>query len=88
MRKRVIYRGRVQGVGFRATVHSIASQHPVVGFVRNLRDGTVELVADGADEDVEAFLAAVAEHLDGYITRADNGPAEASEAFRGFTIRR
>lgn len=88
MRKRVIYRGRVQGVGFRATVHSIASRHTVVGFVRNLRDGSVELVADGPDEDVEAFLAAVADHFGGYITRVETGPAEAGEAFRGFMIRR
>jgi acylphosphatase len=84
----LIYHGRVQGVGFRATVHGIASRHPVVGFVRNLPDGTVELVAEGAGADVEAFLAVVAKQFSGYVTRADVHPIEADESLTRFTIRR
>ena len=41
LRCRVIYRGRVQGVGFRYTSASIARRFPVTGYVRNLPDGTV-----------------------------------------------
>ena len=41
----VIYSGQVQGVGFRYTTSRIAAGHAVVGFVKNLTDGTVELVA-------------------------------------------
>jgi acylphosphatase len=66
--KRVIYSGRVQGVGFRYTTRQLAQRHPVAGHVRNLPDGTVEVVAEGPREQVEAFLAAVEATMEGYIT--------------------
>ena len=87
--ERVTYSGRVQGVGFRYSVKQIAAGFDVTGWVRNLRDGTVETFASGAPEEVEAFLAAVASsHLGGYIknTRretSDPGPS----ADTGFEIR-
>jgi acylphosphatase len=56
---RVVYSGRVQGVGFRATAVTLAQEFPVHGWVRNLPDGRVELLAEGEREQVEAFLAAV-----------------------------
>jgi len=67
IRKRVIYSGRVQGVGFRATCAYIARNFKVGGSVRNLRDGTVELEAEGPPPEVERFLAAVAREFEGYI---------------------
>lgn len=65
--KRVIYKGRVQGVGFRYTAQRLAAGFPVVGFVRNLPGGEVELVVEGAADQVDAFLAAVARQMAGYI---------------------
>lgn len=86
--RRVIYHGRVQGVGFRFTTHRIARRHPVRGFVRNLRDGTVELVAAGSESAVRRFLGEVLEAMRGHITAADESdwphPLESS----GFEIRR
>jgi acylphosphatase len=76
--KHVIYSGRVQGVGFRFTVHHLAEGYTVAGFVRNLPSGEVELLAEGSAEDVDAFLAAVAKRMAGYIRRAevrDESPA-------------
>lgn len=58
-RLRVIYSGRVQGVGFRFTCERLATAFPVVGYVRNLPDRSVELLADGDSVAVDAFLAAV-----------------------------
>ncbi|GIW80953.1 MAG: acylphosphatase [Gemmatales bacterium] len=84
--KRVQYSGRVQGVGFRYTTQSIASAYAVTGFVRNLPNGDVELVAQGSAEDVEAFLAAVARKMAGYITDAritDETPGD----YKDFRIR-
>ena len=55
----VFYSGRVQGVGFRYSVKQIASGYEVVGSVRNLPDGRVELRAGGERVEVDAFLAAI-----------------------------
>ena len=87
-RRRVIYHGRVQGVGFRATVCDLAADFPVTGYVRNLNDGTVELVADGSSVDLDAFLAAVSDRFSRHVTRADVQEVPAGEPFTGFTIRR
>ena len=54
--KRVVYSGRVQGVGFRYTCKDLARGYEVVGSVRNLADGTVELIASGDSREVEDFL--------------------------------
>jgi acylphosphatase len=84
--KRVHYSGRVQGVGFRYTARQIAEGYAVSGHVRNLPDGTVELVAEGETDQVEAFLAAVAQRMAGYIeatTVTDERPGGA----KGFHIR-
>lgn len=60
-RLRVLYSGRVQGVGFRYTARSVARGYEVVGWVRNLPDGRVELVAEGDRDEVEAFRLAIRE---------------------------
>lgn len=49
---RAIYAGRVQGVGFRYRTTQLAERYPVAGFVKNLPDGTVELVAQARDQSV------------------------------------
>ena len=59
--KRVFYEGRVQGVGFRITVKHIAREFEVCGTVRNLRDGRVELFAEGEIDEVNAFLLQIRE---------------------------
>jgi acylphosphatase len=58
-RRRVYYSGRVQGVGFRFTAQRLAEDFAVNGFVRNLPDGRVELVAEGEVATVVAFLTAI-----------------------------
>jgi acylphosphatase len=75
-RRRVLYSGHVQGVGFRFTVQRIAQHYTVTGFVRNLPNRQVELVAEGAPAELDRFLAAVAEAMAGYIhkTEARTGP--------------
>ncbi|GAC1398713.1 MAG: acylphosphatase [Pyrinomonadaceae bacterium] len=53
--RKFILSGLVQGVGFRFFTQRIAARHQVSGYVRNLPDGSVEAVAEGVDENVEAF---------------------------------
>ena len=47
--------GDVQGVGFRFFAQRAAARHQVVGYVRNLSDGRVEALAEGAPANVESF---------------------------------
>jgi acylphosphatase len=87
MAKVVYYSGDVQGVGFRATAASVARRHPAVrGWVRNLPDGRVELLADGPDEAVAAFLADVRDRMAGHIRSEDIVEREADETLDGFRI--
>ncbi len=51
--------GRVQGVGFRYSTLDVARQFRVTGYVMNLPDGAVEIVAEGTPSEVAAFLAAL-----------------------------
>ncbi|PKN74055.1 MAG: acylphosphatase [Candidatus Cloacimonetes bacterium HGW-Cloacimonetes-3] len=53
-------RGRVQGVGFRWLVQRIAIQHGIHGYVRNLSDGSVYILAEAEEHVLESFQLAVA----------------------------
>lgn len=55
----VFYSGSVQGVGFRYTAKAVAAGFEVTGTVRNLPDGRVELIAEGARDELEAFRDAI-----------------------------
>ena len=83
----IYYSGRVQGVGFRYTVRSIALHFEVTGFVKNLPDGRVQLVAEGLAEEIRRFLEAIAAEMGPYIgdTQRTSGPA--SGRFSDFGIR-
>lgn len=59
--KRVIFEGRVQGVGFRYATKDLARGFDVCGWVKNLPDGTVELQAMGEREELDSFLKEIAE---------------------------
>lgn len=54
-----IFSGRVQGVGFRATVRALGRQAKLTGSVENLPDGRVEILAQGTREQLDQFLQAI-----------------------------
>ena len=84
----VFYEGNVQGVGFRWSVRNVAKGFDVTGFVRNLRDGRVELQAAGGDEEVRAFLEAILQsELRAHIKKHSESPLPNPPTFRGFEIR-
>jgi acylphosphatase len=56
LRVHAVARGRVQGVGYRSYVSGCGSRTGVAGYVMNLPDGTVEMVAEGDAADLAAFL--------------------------------
>lgn len=88
--RRIIFTGRVQGVGFRYTTKEIATGFDVVGTVRNLPDGTVELEVMGEADEVNEYLAAITEEspVAHFIkeTRTDKVPL--LKGVTGFTIAR
>jgi acylphosphatase len=86
-RSTVYYTGHVQGVGFRYTAHSIARNHEVTGFVRNLPDGRVELVAEGDRRAIDAFLQEVHDRLANHIRNERRDDAPGTGEFPTFQIR-
>lgn len=85
--RKVLYEGRVQGVGFRYTVKQVATGYEVNGWVRNLENGSVELHAQGEQDEVFSFLDAIEQtHLGSLIATSQNREAEASVSVRGFVI--
>jgi acylphosphatase len=86
-RIQVLYSGRVQGVGFRYTVQRLATGFDVTGLVRNLPDGRVELVAEGAGDELDAFRKGVRESGLGHFIQDEQAAwGEAENQFRGFEI--
>ncbi|MEP7149660.1 MAG: acylphosphatase [Acidobacteriota bacterium] len=53
--RKFFIRGQVQGVGFRYFAQRSAARHQIRGYVKNLDDGSVEALAQGAERAVEAF---------------------------------
>lgn len=90
MRKtmQVFYEGRVQGVGFRYTARRVAAGFDVAGYVRNLPDGRVELLASGEPAEVDDFLAALRDsELAGHIDAEQPAEVAVPAGLRGFEIR-
>ena len=86
-RLHIFYSGRVQGVGFRYTVKTLASGFEVTGITRNLSDGRVELMAEGTKEELEAFRRAIQDSEVGRFIRNEQAAwNEATGEFRGFEI--
>ena len=82
----VYYSGRVQGVGFRATAAEIARDYPVTGWVKNLADGRVQLLAEGPAEAVDKFLKVIRSRWEGNIEKEDIEPQAPTGKFRSFEV--
>lgn len=88
-RIQIFYSGNVQGVGFRYTVKSVAAGFEVSGTVKNLSDGRVELIAEGAKNQLTAFQQAIRESgLEHFIRDEQVLWDEPQDDFRGFEIAR
>lgn len=79
--------GRVQGVGFRYTARNIAKRYAVAGYVKNLPDGTVELVAQGRRSEVEALVQAIEARFQANLRGVDRTSVAIPEQFTSFEIR-
>lgn len=87
IRRTIYFTGNVQGVGFRYTTQSIASKFAVTGFVRNLSDGRVEAVVEGAEPELDRFLRAIERDMSRHIREVLAHDMPASGEFEAFEIR-
>jgi acylphosphatase len=86
-RVHVIVSGSVQGVGYRYTARMVAAEAGVTGWVRNLRDGTVEAEVQGTADQVDEMLAWMAEGPPGSRVEAARVTDVATAGDRGFEVR-
>jgi acylphosphatase len=86
VRMTVVFRGQVQGVGFRYTASELAAAFPVSGTVENLQDTTVRLVAEGAREGCEAFAEALRTRMARFIRGEEVSWGAATGKEQGFQI--
>ena len=84
---RVIFSGRVQGVGFRYLTAQVAKGYDVAGYVQNLGDGRVELEVEGVEVELSAFVDEVRESMEGYIKGVEISSGTRDAVLRGFSIR-
>jgi acylphosphatase len=84
--RRVLYSGNVQGVGFRYTACRIAQEFAVTGFVRNLPDGRVELVAEGAPGEIDRMLTAIAAAMRANIRGVETETGSPSGQYGTFEV--
>ncbi|HEX8916018.1 MAG TPA: acylphosphatase [Humisphaera sp.] len=87
VRRTVHFGGRVQGVGFRYTARNIAQQHDVVGYVRNLADGRVELVLEGSDREISRTVDEIRRKMSGFVRGVTTETSPATGEFDHFLIR-
>ena len=88
IRLRAFFSGMVQGVGFRFTVKRIASKYDITGFVRNLPNRQVEVVAEGDRGVVEDFIEDIRNGiLSGYIRKVSKDWQPATGEYKEFEIR-
>jgi len=67
----VFYSGRVQGVGLRYTALDVAREMGIGGWVKNLDDGRVEVLAQADEQVLKDFLERISRHFSRYIQHAD-----------------
>ena len=80
------FSGHVQGVGFRYQVVSIAKGFDLTGYVKNLNDGRVELLAEGDESEVLSFLEAIESELDIYIKSVEKQTGSRIRQCSNFSI--
>jgi len=83
----VVYTGSVQGIGFRFTAERFANDYGVKGYVRNLPNGNVELVAEAEEKTLKDFLQAIIEDMGNKIDNYSVDWLPPTGEFKRFEIR-
>ena len=83
----VYYSGRVQGVGFRFTAENLANKLGISGWVKNLNDGRVEILAEAEEDALKKFLSELGESFSRYIQNTEINWLDPLEKFQDFSIK-
>lgn len=86
IRRDVIYHGRVQGVGFRWTTNRLARDFAVSGTVENRSDGSVYMVVEGQENEIDQFMEAIATRMSTNIKSTTIQEGIASKKFQEFRV--
>jgi len=86
IRAHIFYSGRVQGVGFRFTVQRAAADLDLRGWVKNLPDGRVEILAEGDRGKITQLCQNLEKHFQGYIKDKNIDFFPAQENYTDFDI--
>ncbi len=84
--KHLIFTGQVQGVGFRYASQRTASRHNLKGWVRNLPNGSVEMVAQGENQDIDDCINEIQESFAGYIRDTEINDIPPNPGYTRFNI--
>ncbi|MCF7870782.1 MAG: acylphosphatase [Candidatus Omnitrophica bacterium] len=88
MRKQyhLFFSGTVQGVGFRFTSRALAQRDKICGWVKNLSDGRVEIIAESDKEKLDSFLSGLKEEFKHNITDIEKQENKATGKYQDFQI--
>ena len=83
----LVIQGRVQGVGFRVFAQAMAERFGVTGMVKNRRDGSVEVEAEGGRKELERLVEALRQGPRGArVTQVEESWSEGAARYRAFGI--
>ena len=82
----ILYSGTVQGVGFRFMVQRYALSLDLTGWVKNLSNGSVEILVNGPKENIEKLFEMVEEYFQGHIRNKDIQFTSSDVEFKDFLI--
>ena len=88
IRTHITIEGRVQGVGYRANTRRTANQLRLKGWVRNLRDGRVEIIAEGNEEMIDRLIQwCYRGPTSAYVSKVIIEKTEPTGEFNGFHVK-
>jgi len=89
IRAHLLIQGRVQGVGYRANARRRANRLNLRGWVRNLRNGDVEILVEGPEVEVDRLIVWCHRGpTSAYVSKVNVEKTEATNKFDGFAVKR
>ncbi len=84
--KHIVFAGSVQGVGFRFTALNIANRYHLTGYVRNIPNGSVEMLAQGPAETIDGCIRDIEDSFTGYVRKTYIEPVTPDPNLTDFKI--